>query len=456
MACVRRSAALTSSRRPTAVGHVLAKGVDLTAFFAELMRRASGACGGFGGSMHIASVDAGVFGANGIVGAGLPIAAGAALSIHQQGSDRVAAAVDAAVTTARAPGAPEPDPARIRAVVLARDYSAQGAPTAPPAGDAMLDQPGAARRTRRCDGGRRASLHAGDRCRPRRRGVRHLSWTARALSRSGVTRPAPRPPSSAGRSVRPSKAGPGCRADVPRLRRRVLRSVAQPGGQAAVHDRGQVAVGLTVRTQLGISRSSGSRTRKVSRRCWPTFRVSWWSCRRRSRTTTGSCARPSTHPILLYSWRTACCTNAVAPAHPWGTARRSASPAPLASALISLSSPHRPRRGQPWWQPTRLAAEGIECEVIDLRTISPWDHTAVVTSVARTGRLVTYTEAAEPFGIGAEINAVVAAEGFWTLDAPARRLAGSRHRCPTVPRLERAWLPSFERLETLIREIVHV
>ena len=56
----------------------MAKGLDMTAMFAELMGRATGVCGGFGGSMHIADPGLGVFGANGIVGAGLPIAGGAA------------------------------------------------------------------------------------------------------------------------------------------------------------------------------------------------------------------------------------------------------------------------------------------------------------------------------------------------------------------------------------------
>src|SRR5690348_3487762 len=55
-------------------GHCLAKGVDMTAMFAELMGREGGTGHGRGGSMHIADLEAGVYGANGIVGAGLPIA----------------------------------------------------------------------------------------------------------------------------------------------------------------------------------------------------------------------------------------------------------------------------------------------------------------------------------------------------------------------------------------------
>lgn len=63
-------------------GHVLARGVALDRFFKEIMGRAGGACGGRGGSMHVADLALGVLGANGIVGAGLPLATGSALA-HQ-------------------------------------------------------------------------------------------------------------------------------------------------------------------------------------------------------------------------------------------------------------------------------------------------------------------------------------------------------------------------------------
>ena len=59
-------------------GQALAKGVDLAGFFAEMMGKANGLCGGLGGSMHIADFSVGMLGANGVVAAGLPIAVGAA------------------------------------------------------------------------------------------------------------------------------------------------------------------------------------------------------------------------------------------------------------------------------------------------------------------------------------------------------------------------------------------
>jgi pyruvate/2-oxoglutarate/acetoin dehydrogenase E1 component len=70
-----------------------------------------------------------------------------------------------------------------------------------------------------------------------------------------------------------------------------------------------------------------------------------------------------------------------------------------------------------------LAEEGYEIEVIDLRTISPLDRDAVLTSVARTGRLLVVHEDNVSFGVGAEVAAIVAEEAFYDLDAPVRRLA---------------------------------
>ena len=71
-------------------GHCIAKGADLGKMFAELLGKETGYCRGRGGSMHIADTAKGNLGANGIVGGGIPIATGAALTAHYTGSDRVA------------------------------------------------------------------------------------------------------------------------------------------------------------------------------------------------------------------------------------------------------------------------------------------------------------------------------------------------------------------------------
>jgi pyruvate dehydrogenase E1 component alpha subunit len=73
-------------------GHCIAKGVDVAAMMAELFGRATGTCRGKGGSMHIADVDKGMLGANGIVGAGIPLATGAALTAKTRRTGGVAVA----------------------------------------------------------------------------------------------------------------------------------------------------------------------------------------------------------------------------------------------------------------------------------------------------------------------------------------------------------------------------
>ena len=73
-------------------GHAIAKGIALPGFFLELMGKQGGICGGRGGSMHVADMSVGMLGANGIVGAGVPIAVGSALA-HQIAGERNIAAV---------------------------------------------------------------------------------------------------------------------------------------------------------------------------------------------------------------------------------------------------------------------------------------------------------------------------------------------------------------------------
>jgi len=70
-------------------GHAVAKGARLDMMFAELFAKKTGYCHGKGGSMHIADLDLGILGANGIVGGGVPIATGAGLALKMKGSDRV-------------------------------------------------------------------------------------------------------------------------------------------------------------------------------------------------------------------------------------------------------------------------------------------------------------------------------------------------------------------------------
>ncbi|HXN59007.1 MAG TPA: pyruvate dehydrogenase complex E1 component subunit beta [Acidimicrobiales bacterium] len=103
-----------------------------------------------------------------------------------------------------------------------------------------------------------------------------------------------------------------------------------------------------------------------------------------------------------------------------------------------------------------LAAEGISVEVIDLRTVAPLDLAPVLESVDKTSRLLIAHEAVVPFGIGAEIAATVARDGFWTLDAPIERVGAAATPPPYAPELEQAWLPGRADIASAIRRLVAV
>jgi len=86
-----------------------------------------------------------------------------------------------------------------------------------------------------------------------------------------------------------------------------------------------------------------------------------------------------------------------------------------------------------------LAGEGVEAEVIDLRSIQPWDRATVLDSLARTHRAVVVHEAVQAFGVGAEIVATLADEGFDDLDAPLLRVAAPFMPVPFATSLEQAY-----------------
>jgi 2-oxoisovalerate dehydrogenase E1 component len=103
-----------------------------------------------------------------------------------------------------------------------------------------------------------------------------------------------------------------------------------------------------------------------------------------------------------------------------------------------------------------LAAEGISIEVIDLRTVAPLDMAPILASVHKTSRLLIAHEAVVPFGIGAEIAATVAREGFWDLDAPIQRVGAAATPPPYAPELERAWLPDREDIAAAVRHLAAI
>lgn len=101
-----------------------------------------------------------------------------------------------------------------------------------------------------------------------------------------------------------------------------------------------------------------------------------------------------------------------------------------------------------------LAAEGISIEVIDPRTVSPLDIDTILTSVAKTGRLLVVDEAYGPCSVAAEIAARVADEGFDELDAPVRRLQGAFCPTPYSPPLEKVMIPQTDDIRRAIVELL--
>ncbi|SDG95533.1 pyruvate dehydrogenase complex E1 component subunit beta [Roseospirillum parvum] len=100
-----------------------------------------------------------------------------------------------------------------------------------------------------------------------------------------------------------------------------------------------------------------------------------------------------------------------------------------------------------------LAGEGIEAEVINLRTLRPLDLPAIVASVKKTNRLVTVEEGWPVAGIGAEIAAAVMEKAFDWLDAPVARVAGADVPLPYAANLERLALPDAERVAEAARAV---
>lgn len=100
-----------------------------------------------------------------------------------------------------------------------------------------------------------------------------------------------------------------------------------------------------------------------------------------------------------------------------------------------------------------LAAQGIEAEVVDLRTLAPLDTAAIVDSVRRTGRLVCIEEGTRSGGVGAEVAARVAEEAYEYLDAPIRRIATPDIPIPFSPALEELALPSVDVIIQTVTEL---
>jgi pyruvate dehydrogenase E1 component beta subunit len=102
-----------------------------------------------------------------------------------------------------------------------------------------------------------------------------------------------------------------------------------------------------------------------------------------------------------------------------------------------------------------LSGEGIDAEVIDLRTLRPIDRDTIIESVKKTGRLACVYEGVKTLGMGAEISAMIAeSEAFDYLDAPILRLGGAEAPIPYNPVLEKAAVPQTELIVARVRDLL--
>src|SRR5687767_199482 len=101
-----------------------------------------------------------------------------------------------------------------------------------------------------------------------------------------------------------------------------------------------------------------------------------------------------------------------------------------------------------------LAAEGIQAEVLDLRSLAPLDRTAVIETVSKTSRALLLYEARRTGGIGGELAAIIAEEAFEYLDAPIMRVASLDTPVPYAPPLEAVFLPSVDRVIAAAKQLV--
>ena len=101
-----------------------------------------------------------------------------------------------------------------------------------------------------------------------------------------------------------------------------------------------------------------------------------------------------------------------------------------------------------------LAAEGIDVEVIDLRTIRPMDKETIIASVKKTSRLICVYEGVKTLGVGAEVSAMIAeSDAFDYLDAPIVRLGGAETPIPYNPELEKAAVPQVPGIIAAARDL---
>jgi pyruvate dehydrogenase E1 component beta subunit len=102
----------------------------------------------------------------------------------------------------------------------------------------------------------------------------------------------------------------------------------------------------------------------------------------------------------------------------------------------------------------KLAGDGIGADLIDLRTTSPLDEEAILDSVESTGRLVVVDESPPRCSLASDIASIVAAKAFTSLKAPPIMVTAPHSPVPFARELERAWLPSPQKIEDAVRQVL--
>jgi 2-oxoisovalerate dehydrogenase E1 component beta subunit len=101
----------------------------------------------------------------------------------------------------------------------------------------------------------------------------------------------------------------------------------------------------------------------------------------------------------------------------------------------------------------QLEADDVSVEIVDLRTINPWDKGSVLESVRKTSKVLVLHEDTRTGGFGGEIAATIAEEAFEHLDAPVKRIGAPDTPVPFSPPLEKAFIPQVENVAAALREL---
>ncbi|HYY75869.1 MAG TPA: alpha-ketoacid dehydrogenase subunit beta [Gaiellaceae bacterium] len=101
----------------------------------------------------------------------------------------------------------------------------------------------------------------------------------------------------------------------------------------------------------------------------------------------------------------------------------------------------------------KLEEDGLSVEILDLRTLTPWDKKAVLASVEKTSKALVLHEDTHTGGFGAEIVATIAEEAFEHLDAPVRRITAPDTPVPFSPPLEKAFIPQVEDIVAGVKDL---